>query len=107
MADTIQEFDDTNFAQNIAKKGLVLVDFSAEWCGPCRMLSPILAALAQEMHEKVAVAKLDVDHAPKTSATFQITSVPTLILFKDGKEVSRVIGLKDLESLKKIVSSFA
>ena len=103
MAENIVKIDDENFSK-ITENGLVLVDFYADWCGPCRMLSPILEALATEMNDKVTVAKLDVDHAQKTTATYQITSVPTLILFKDGKEANRIIGLKDLEALKKTVT---
>ena len=103
MAENIKKLDDANFSQVIAQ-GTTLVDFFAEWCGPCRMLAPILEALANEMQGKVTIGKVDVDHAPKTAANFQITSVPTIIIFKDGKEVQRVIGLKDLESLKKMVT---
>lgn len=95
--------DDDNFNETIAQ-GVVLVDFYADWCGPCRMLSPILEALAVDMGDKLQVAKLDVDHAPKITSTFQITSVPTMILFKNGKETNRIVGLKDLETLKKLVS---
>jgi thioredoxin 1 len=69
------------------------------------MLAPILEALAKDLGQKMTVAKLDVDHAQKTTATFQITSVPTMILFKDGKEVNRIVGLKDLDTLKKTVSA--
>ena len=104
MAENIVKIDDSNFSE-VTKAGVVLVDFYADWCGPCRMLAPILDALAKECNGKMQVAKLDVDHAQKTTATFQITSVPTLILFKDGKEVNRIVGLKDLESLKKTVSA--
>lgn len=99
----IIKIDDENFTQTISN-GVTLVDFYADWCGPCRMLSPILEALAGEMSDKLQVAKLDVDHAPKTTSNFQITSVPTMILFKNGKEVNRIVGLKDLETLKKTVT---
>jgi len=99
----ITHVDDNNF-QEIVKNGLVLLDFFADWCGPCRMLTPILEALAADMKDSLTVAKLDVDHAQKTTSSFQITSVPTLILFKNGQEVNRIVGLKDLEALKKIVS---
>ncbi len=103
MKEYIIKIDDENFT-NIITQGVVLVDFYADWCGPCRMLSPILEALATEMGDKMQVAKLDVDHAPKTTSTYQITSVPTMIVFKNGKEHERIVGLKDLETLKKIVS---
>lgn len=103
MAENIVKIDDSNFSEKTST-GLVLIDFYADWCGPCRMLTPILEALAKELNGKLVVAKLDVDHAPKTTANFQITSVPTLILFKDGKEAHRIIGLKDLETLKKLVT---
>lgn len=99
----ITKVDDTNFEQTISS-GLVLIDFYADWCGPCRMLTPILETLASEMADQLTIAKVDVDHSQKTTNTFQISSIPTLILFKDGKEVNRVIGLKDLDGLKKIVT---
>lgn len=102
MKEFIIKIDDANFNETIAQ-GVVLIDFYADWCGPCRMLSPILEALATEMGDKLQVAKVDVDHAPKTTSSFQITSVPTMILFKNGKEMNRIVGLKDLETLKKIV----
>jgi len=94
--------DDSNFSQ-LVSSGLILVDFFADWCGPCRMLTPILETLASDMADTLTIVKLDVDHAQKTTASFQITSVPTLILFKNGKEINRIVGLKDLDTLKKIV----
>jgi thioredoxin 1 len=103
MKEYITKVDDENFNTTVAQ-GVVLVDFYADWCGPCRMLSPILEALATDLGEKITVAKLDVDHSPKTTNTYQITSVPTMILFKNGKEADRIVGLKDLETLKKIVA---
>lgn len=103
MKEYIIKIDDENFTNTVAD-GVTLVDFYADWCGPCRMLSPILEALASDMDGKVKVAKLDVDHSPKVTTTFQITSVPTMIVFKNGKEADRIVGLKDLETLKKIVT---
>lgn len=99
----IQILDDENFSQSLSKSAAMLVDFSATWCGPCKMLEPVLDALATEVQGKAVIAKIDVDQSPKTTTSFQITSVPTLILFKQGKELQRIVGLKDLDTLKKIV----
>lgn len=99
----IVKVEDADFAEK-TKNGVVLVDFYADWCGPCRMLTPILEALTTELSGKISVVKVDVDHAQKTTTTYQITSVPTMILFKDGKEVNRIIGLKDLETLKGLIT---
>jgi thioredoxin 1 len=103
MAQGIIKVDDNSFETVIAN-GTVLVDFYADWCGPCRVLSPILEALANEMQDKVTVVKLDVDQSPKVSQELQIRSIPTMILYKGGKEVNRIIGLKDLDTLRKLVS---
>ena len=81
-------------------KGKVLIDFYADWCGPCKMMTPILEALAQEMAGSLSVYKLDVDEAQKVATKFDITSVPTLILFENGQPIKTIIGLKDLKTLK-------
>ncbi len=98
----IKKFTDDNFDEGISK-GVVLIDFYADWCGPCRMLAPVVEELAQEMSGKITVAKVDTDQAINTAARFEVTSIPTLILFKDGKVVKRVVGLKDLDTLRKMV----
>jgi thioredoxin 1 len=100
----IKHLTDGNFKGEIAK-GVTLVDFHAEWCGPCRMLAPVLDQIAVEMKGKAAVAKVDIDAEQKTAAEFQISSVPTLILFNNGKEVSRLIGLRNAEAVKNFVLS--
>ena len=106
MAQQISHLTDENFQQTIAK-ALVLVDFYATWCGPCRMIAPIIEQLAEKAAGKVQVAKLDIDQAQQVTASLQITSVPTLILFKDGKEVKRVVGVKDLDYLLNLVNSYS
>jgi thioredoxin 1 len=102
-SDIIKQLSDDNFDDGISQ-GVVLVDFYADWCGPCRMLAPIVEELAQEMSGKMTVAKVDTDQSVNVAAQFEVTSIPTLILFKDGKIVKRVVGLKDLDSLRKIVN---
>lgn len=102
MAGDVVPLDDENFAKGISK-GVVLVDFFADWCGPCRMMTPIIHNLAEEMKGKVTIAKLDIDASQKVTQQFQVTSIPTLILFKNGVEVGRVVGLRDSESLKSLV----
>jgi thioredoxin 1 len=84
---------DANFDETIKKNPLVLVDFWAGWCGPCRALAPTIVELAKEYAGKVLVAKLDVDENPKTAEKFQVYSIPTVILLKDGCEVDRIVGL--------------
>jgi thioredoxin 1 len=98
----IRHIDEQSFAQVIAK-GTVLVDFFAEWCGPCRMLTPILEQLAQEFQGSVTIAKVDVDQAQVIAVQYDITSVPTLILFQDGVMKHRVVGLTNLKSLQEML----
>lgn len=84
---------DADFAAEVeGQKGLTVVDFWATWCGPCRMIAPILEQLATEYDGKVTVAKLDVDANPRSAARFGVRSIPTLLFFKDGKLVDQVIG---------------
>ncbi|NLF88476.1 thioredoxin [Candidatus Bathyarchaeota archaeon] len=84
---------DQNFEQTISTNKTVLVDFWATWCGPCRALAPTIAELAAEYSGKVLIAKLDVDQNPETAEKFQVFSIPTMVLFKDGKEADRLVGL--------------
>lgn len=99
----IKVLTDDTFDQETAH-GVVLIDFYADWCGPCRMLTPVIEELAQEMAGKVMVAKVDTDQSVNTAARFEVTSIPTLLLFKDGKLKKRVVGLKDLDTLRKMVT---
>lgn len=104
MSDHVVHLDDKNFKETIAH-GVTLVDFYAVWCGPCRMITPVVEALAKELDGKARIAKLDIDQAQDVTEALQITSVPTLILFKDGKEVKRIVGVKDLDFLRHVVTS--
>lgn len=91
---------DATFKQEV-ENGLVLVDFWAPWCGPCKMIGPILEELEQEIGAQVKIMKLDVDENPETAAQFGVMSIPTLIMFKDGQKVDQVVGFKPKEELKK------
>lgn len=84
--------DDSNFAQTINKYPLLLVDFWAPWCGPCRMMSPIIDQVGKEYIGKLVVGKVNVDENPNISRQFGISSIPTLILFKRGQAVNNIIG---------------
>lgn len=94
--------DDNNFTEAV-KSGIFLVDFWAPWCGPCRMVGPIVADLANKYDGKAKVGKLNVDENQATAAKFGIRSIPTLMLFKDGKPVEQVVGAKPKQALEKLI----
>jgi thioredoxin 1 len=102
MSEGLKHLDDNNFASSI-ESGVTLVDFYADWCGPCRMIAPIIQELAGELHGQASIAKVDVDNAQNTASHLQITSIPTIIIFKNGKEIKRVVGIRDKVSLKEMV----
>lgn len=83
----------------------VLVDFWAEWCGPCRMVGPIVEQLAQSLEGKVKVSKLNVDQNQEIAMKYNIQSIPSLVLFKNGNEVARIIGLSSKEKYEKFVNN--
>lgn len=84
---------DATFSAEVGEyKGLVVVDFWAEWCGPCRAIAPVIEKLAEDYKGKVKVLKLDTDQNPVTMTQFNIRSIPSILLFKDGQAVDRVIG---------------
>ena len=94
--------DDSNFDQIVLQADKpVLVDFWAPWCRPCLMVAPILDELAGEYSGRVSIARMDVDKNPKTAAKYNIMSIPTLLLFKNGQPVSQIIGFKPKEELKR------
>jgi len=100
----VQTFTDGNFDDSVLKStGPVLVDFWAEWCGPCKRLGPTVDALAADYAGKVTVGKLNVDENPNVSFKFQIRGIPTLLLFKGGQVVESVVGLADKSDLKKVI----
>ena len=98
-SDKVQTITDGNFDQTISAGKPVLVDFWAEWCGPCRRLAPTVEELAGDYDGKVVVGKLNVDENPNTSFKFSIRGIPTLLLFKDGQLVEQLVGLKAKEEI--------
>ncbi len=93
MGNELVHLTDASFEQTIKSNKVVLVDFWAGWCGPCRALAPTIEELAKDYSGKVLVAKLDVDENPATAEKFQVFSIPTVVLIKDCCEVDRIVGL--------------
>ena len=89
-----------NFEQEVLKSDKpVLVDFYADWCGPCKMMAPVIEELAKELEGKVKVGKINVDENPDIAVEYNVMSIPTLIVFKNGKEEKRLVGLRNKEEL--------
>ena len=100
MADSTITLSETTFDEEINGASTpVLVDFWAEWCGPCKMIAPILDEIASEQEGRLTVAKLNVDDAPDVARRFGVMSIPTLILFNDGAPAKRVVGAKPKAAL--------
>ena len=96
--------NDKNFKQEVLESGIpVLVDFWAEWCGPCRMVASAVEEIAREYKEKLKVCKLNVDEAFKTTSSYGIMSIPTLAIFKKGKVVDKIVGALPKSDLEKTV----
>lgn len=104
VAQELKKITEESFQEDI-QQGIVLVDFYADWCGPCRMMTPVLEKLSKELQGTAVIAKLDIDQAQKIASQFKVTSVPTLILFKDGAEVGRLVGLRDADTVKEFILS--
>ena len=104
MAD-ITTLDDGIFADAISSETPILVDFWAEWCGPCRVIAPVLEEIADE-HDGLTIGKLNVDHNPQSAASHDVMSIPTLILFKDGVEKKRIVGAAPKHRLLAELSEF-
>lgn len=100
MGENAIQIDDASFEAEVLKaSGLVLVDFWAEWCGPCRQLGPVLEELAGDMKGKVKIVKANVDKSPQSAGQYGIRSIPTMILFKDGAPVETKVGLLPKQAL--------
>ena len=99
MAANVFITSDANFERDISE-GVVLVDFWAEWCGPCQVMIPRLGELAEKMGESAKIMKMNVDENPTTPQKFRIMSIPTMIVFKDGKPVEQLVGVKSVADLE-------
>ncbi len=101
------ELTSSNFDEEVLKSDKpVLVDFWAPWCMPCKIIAPVVEKLAEEMKGKIKVLKSNVDEAPEIATQLSILNIPTLILFKGGEEVSRIIGVNSKETIEKKINSF-
>ena len=107
MADDIVTLSDATFDEAVAGADTpVLVDFWAEWCGPCKMIAPTLAEIATEQKGKLTIGKLNVDDNPDTARRFDVMSIPTLLVFKDGQQVKRLVGAKGKGQLLQDLAEF-
>lgn len=99
-------FTDENFNEEVLSSNIpVLVDFYADWCGPCKMLAPVIETLAGEYEGKVKIGKLNVDNAPDTAQKFGIMSIPTLLYFKNGELVNKSIGVVSKSEIEQVLNN--
>lgn len=102
----VTALNDQDFSKTISgQKGLAFVDFHADWCGPCKVMDPIIHELSDEMKGKLLFGEVDVDQNPNTANQFGVMSIPTLIFFKDGKEVDRILGAVNKATLQEKITS--
>lgn len=100
MGNNTVDVTDATFKSDVLESGkTVVVDFWATWCGPCKMVSPVLDEIAGENADKITVAKLDIDQNPSTARDYQVMSIPTMIVFQDGKAVKQIVGAKPKAAL--------
>ena len=104
MSERVKAVSDSSFEQDVLQAGrLVLVDFWAEWCAPCRMIAPTVAAVAEKYAHDAGVVKVNVDDNPSLAQRYGIKGIPTLILFKDGKEQERIVGATSQDTLSRLI----
>ena len=106
MAENIVNIDENNFQKTVLESQKpVLVDFWATWCGPCRMVAPVIEELSQDYQDKIGFGKINVDENPKLASQYGIMSIPTLIIFKKGKPDQQIIGFKPKNELKTMLDN--
>ncbi len=107
MSEFVKEVSDSSFENDVLQSSKpVLVDFWAQWCTPCRMLAPTVEAVAQQFSASANVVKLNVDDNPSTAQRYGIKGIPTLILFREGKEVERFVGATSKEAITKMIDKY-
>jgi thioredoxin 1 len=100
----IANITDSTFKSEVASHGTVLVDFWAPWCGPCKMIAPVLEELDAELGGSVKIVKVNVDENGQSAGEFGVMSIPTLILFKDGQPIDKVVGFQSKDKLKSLIA---
>jgi thioredoxin 1 len=107
MSGKIVQLDDATFDEHVKASAVpVLVDFWAEWCGPCKVIAPILEEIAEEQGDKISIAKLNVDDSLDVSRRYEVMSIPTLLLFKDGEPKARLVGAKPKAQLLQEIAEY-
>ena len=104
MNQGVKKLDENSFKEAI-KNGVVLVDFYTEWCGPCKMLAPVLERVAIEVKDKAVIGKLNIETARAIASEYDVRAFPTMILYKEGQEVGRLLGLRDAETVKEFIEA--
>ncbi|MBO4914748.1 MAG: thioredoxin [Oscillospiraceae bacterium] len=99
----LMHFDENSFKANLGKPGLLVVDFWADWCGPCKMLGPVIEQLAKDFDGRATVGKINVDDEPELAQKYQISSIPAVLLFKNGTCVDKLIGVQPPENFTKAI----
>lgn len=110
MSEFVIAATDENFEELVGCEGVALIDFWAGWCGPCRMIAPVVGEVAEEMNDQVKVIKVNVDECEQTAEKYKILSIPTIMIMKDGAEQERIVGYRTKEqlitALKKYLNNF-